>query len=89
MLEPVELLEGMDVTIDEEKYTGSIPVEVFNGASKVSIVTGQNTATRIETISHVDSCNNSGWYTLNGIRLNDKPTSAGIYIHGGRKVIVR
>ncbi len=29
------------------------------------------------------------WYNLNGLRLSEKPTSKGIYIHQGKKVVVR
>ena len=29
------------------------------------------------------------WYTLNGIRLSDKPTEKGMYINGGKKVMVK
>jgi len=31
----------------------------------------------------------NAWYTLTGSRLTEKPTSRGIYIHQGRKVIIR
>jgi len=31
----------------------------------------------------------NAWYTLTGIRLNEEPTTKGIYIHKGRKVIIR
>jgi hypothetical protein len=30
----------------------------------------------------------SGWFTLDGRRLADKPTLRGIYLHNGKKVIV-
>ena len=30
-----------------------------------------------------------GWFTLDGCRLNGKPTECGIYIHNGKKVVVR
>ena len=30
-----------------------------------------------------------GWFTLDGRRLDGKPTAKGLYIHGGRKVIVQ
>ena len=30
-----------------------------------------------------------GWYTLSGTCLSGKPTQKGVYIHGGRKVIVK
>ncbi|WP_146739380.1 leucine-rich repeat domain-containing protein [Pseudoprevotella muciniphila] len=32
---------------------------------------------------------NEGWYTINGIRLNGRPTEKGIYIHNGRKEVIR
>ena len=31
----------------------------------------------------------SGWYTIHGMRLNGRPTKKGIYIHNGRKEIIR
>jgi hypothetical protein len=30
-----------------------------------------------------------GWYTLNGIRLNGKPTEKGIYLFNGKKVVIK
>ncbi|MBQ6768844.1 MAG: hypothetical protein IJP46_09325 [Prevotella sp.] len=32
---------------------------------------------------------NSGWYTLDGCRLNGKPTTSGIYVNNGRKVVIK
>lgn len=32
---------------------------------------------------------NNIWYTLNGIRLNAKPTQKGIYLHNGKKEVIR
>jgi hypothetical protein len=29
------------------------------------------------------------WYSLDGVKLDGKPTRKGLYIHGGRKVLVR
>jgi alpha-amylase len=29
------------------------------------------------------------WYNLQGTRINGKPTEKGVYLHNGRKVIVR
>ena len=30
-----------------------------------------------------------GWYDLNGRRLNAKPTQRGMYIHQGRRILVK
>ena len=32
---------------------------------------------------------NGVWYTLNGVRLNGKPTKAGVYIVNGRAVVIK
>ncbi|MBR2103459.1 MAG: hypothetical protein IJ928_12040 [Prevotella sp.] len=32
---------------------------------------------------------NEAWYSLDGCRLNGQPKAKGIYIHNGRKVVVK
>ncbi len=32
---------------------------------------------------------NTSWYNLRGVRSLEKPTASGIYIHGGKKVIIK
>lgn len=32
---------------------------------------------------------NASWYNLQGVRSSEKPTAPGIYIHGGKKVIIK
>lgn len=41
----------------------------------------------LRTTTHCPSA--PGWYTLQGVRLAAKPTVPGLYINGGRKVMVR
>ena len=31
----------------------------------------------------------AGWYTLDGRKLNGKPTKKGLYIHNGKKVVIK
>ncbi len=31
----------------------------------------------------------SEWYTIDGVKLNGKPTASGVYIHNGRKVVIK
>ena len=40
-------------------------------------------------ISAEANSSHSGWYTIDGRRLNGKPTRSGIYINGGRKVVIK
>ena len=47
-------------------------------------------ATGIVSIDNSPSTTgNDVWFTLNGVRLNGKPTKAGIYIVNGKKVIIK
>lgn len=47
----------------------------------------EDDTTGIHTLNH-QIADNEGYYTLQGIRLN-KPTTAGIYIHNGKKIVVK
>ena len=45
-------------------------------------------------IGHTDNTDNTdradaAWYSLDGRKLDAKPSSKGIYIHGGRKVVIK
>ena len=41
-------------------------------------------------VERTDSTDKAGaaWYTINGVKLDSKPSSKGIYIHGNKKVVV-
>ena len=41
------------------------------------------------TLSDRGEMINDKWYTLDGRRLNGQPTTKGLYIHGGRKVLIK
>ena len=45
--------------------------------------------TSIDGICIDDSRTAEGWYSLDGRRLDRKPTRKGVYIHNGNKVIVK
>ncbi len=36
-----------------------------------------------------ESKSDTGWYTLDGRRLNGKPTTKGLYIHNGQKTVIK
>ena len=41
-------------------------------------------------IGHTEITERAGaWYTLDGVKLNGKPTCKGLYIHGGKKVVIK
>lgn len=49
----------------------------------------EETTRIISTTDYTDSTVSDKWYTLNGLRLDKKPTQKGIYIHNGRKVVIK
>ena len=53
----------------------------------LQITVSYHAPSAIETVSAgtVDTT----WYNLQGVRFNSKPTTPGIYINGGRKVVIR
>jgi len=47
----------------------------------------KNSDTGIETMSDVGNLMADAWYTINGVKLSEKPTKKGLYINGGCKVV--
>ena len=45
--------------------------------------------TGISTIAADDDENDSNWYTLQGFKIDRKPTQPGVYIHHGKKVVIK
>ena len=47
-------------------------------------------ATNITTTNLTNYTNSAGaWYTVNGVKLNGKPTTKGMYINNGKKVVIK
>jgi hypothetical protein len=51
-------------------------------------IVGGNGTTGIDAIENV-TIDNEGWYDMQGRKLQAKPNRKGIYIHNGKKVVVR
>ena len=49
----------------------------------------EDETTGIKTIDHEPTMTDDSWYTLQGVRLNSRPTKQGIYIHDGKKIIIK
>ena len=70
-----------DLTVDQTGKTradGSTP-----GAY------AKSTATGITGVEAVKGGTDDAYYTLQGVKLGSRPTATGIYIHNGKKVIIR
>ena len=51
---------------------------------------GDGEAAGITTTNYTDLTNYSdAWYTIDGRKFDGKPTKSGLYIHGGKKVVIK
>ena len=71
-------------TIAANKAYLSLPT---SGTDKIIVSLG-GVSTGIKGIA-ADNEDNGAWYTLDGVKVNEKPTAKGLYIHNGKKVIVK
>lgn len=82
---------GKDQTVDIGPITTDKYYELNemnNGKYTVTDLT--SSITGINSIVIDKSANtDNGWYTLSGVRMNAKPTQKGIYIHQGKKIVVK
>ncbi len=74
--------------------TTAAPFRVYatmEGGSYDQLLINSSHTTAIRTINtdemHADG--NETWYTINGVRLNSRPTTKGVYIVNGKKVVVK
>ena len=79
--------EGKKVTSAGHKAYLKVPADVAAGAKGFTF---GGATTGINTINDNTNDNAKGnWYTIDGQRLNTVPTQKGIYIHNGKKVVVK
>ena len=65
-------------------------VPTTDAAPNIVLNFGDGEATGITTTNFTNNTNSDGaWFTLDGRKLQDKPTQKGVYIHNGRKEVVK
>lgn len=65
-----------------------LPVSAGGGSgARLKISRGGNTG--IENIEYTIKPQSDAWYTLDGRRLSNKPTKKGLYLQGGKKIVVK
>jgi len=64
-----------------------------NGVRAFNLNFGDGEASGITTTDYTDytdyTDSDDSWYSLDGRKLDKRPTKAGLYIYGGRKVVVK
>ena len=85
--------ESYNVLIPEYRSYLSIAKTLTSNAKRFNLIFEDGQTTGISTVNMSADDNSATssdvWYTLQGTRLPAKPTAAGIYINGGRKVVIK
>ena len=56
----------------------------------VKLISANGEVTGIGEIdTTTDEISFGGWYTMDGVRLESKPTTKGIYINNGKKIVIK
>ena len=79
------------------KYTGEyvpaqkafLPLNTSNGAKAILTMVFADVTTGVKSVSSDNEDLQNDWYSLDGTRLNGKPSQPGIYINGRKKVVVK
>lgn len=74
-----EFVLDKETTLTFEGATSSRPVDYF-------LITGTGKTSAVAAVEAVNADNN--WYNLQGVKIA-QPTQAGLYIHNGKKIIVK
>lgn len=72
---------GVDVTVDQTGKTRA------NGSTPGAYA--KTTPSGIQGVEAVEEAGDGAYYTLQGVKLGAHPTATGIYIHNGKKIIIR
>lgn len=87
---------GTPQTVDFTDINKDTYLEVLNeknneGHYKIKDVTADMPTTGITAAPTIDKAasTDNAWYTLDGMKMNQKPQQTGIYIHQGKKIVIR
>lgn len=72
-------------------FRAYIPKSSLTAGAKngFSLFFPEDGTTGIARLTNSDTTEDGTWYTLSGIRLTAKPTAKGIYVNGGKKVVIK
>ena len=77
-----------EIAVAANKCWLHIVSQLAGARANTRSIVGGNGTTGIDAIENV-TIDNEGWYDLQGRKLQAKPNRGGIYIHNGKKVVVR
>ena len=84
------LFDGKFILADENGGLGAHKcLLVLNGTNNAPVLSIGETTNLVSIDNGQLTIDNDVWYTLDGRKLNGKPTKKGLYIHNGRKVVIK
>ncbi|MBQ7211687.1 MAG: fibronectin type III domain-containing protein, partial [Muribaculaceae bacterium] len=79
-------LEDLEANTEYEAQVASVKgEEVSEWTKSTNFMTGESGVEGIKADAKADNV----WYNLLGVRLNGKPSQAGIYINNGKKIFIK
>lgn len=85
-----EKTQSLDITGVNSTIFVKVGPGMSGGKYVVTNVTKEvNTGIDQPIIENTGKNVNNAWYTLSGMKMNQKPNQAGIYIHHGKKVVIK
>ena len=85
----ITLIDGANFRVEEGgEYNITVKEAEGRAINEPLVMIVTKAPTGITTINS-DMKTDNAWYNLNGIRFENKPAAPGIYIHNGKKVIIK
>ena len=93
----IQPVEGYEVEVVILTHVNGILIEVLDkdansftmyGEDIIVYVTFKKTTTGIDNVENGAALDEGDWFTVNGVRI-DKPTTKGLYIHNGKKIVIK
>ena len=84
-----QLFDFSTEPMDKDLITFTLSSNYLVEDTSEDTVTGIVDNNRETITNNRETITNNRWYTIDGIRLDQKPTAKGIYIRGNRKVVIK
>ena len=85
----ISLIDGANFHVElGGEYTITVKEAECRGVQEPLVMEVSMTPTAITTIAN-DMRTDNAWYNLQGVKLNGVPAVPGIYIHNGKKVVIK
>ncbi len=85
----ISLIDGANFHVElGGEYTITVKEAEGRGVQEPLVMEVSMTPTAITTIAN-DMRTDNAWYNLQGVKLNGVPSVPGIYIHNGKKVVIK